>query len=426
MWDIIQSNRRKSVGLIFVLAAVLMGLGWAIGYTLDPAGGIPGVLAAMVVWVVMMLTSFAGGEAILLASAGARQVTHDDAPRLFNIVEEMKIASGLPAMPRVYVIESDVPNAFAVGLNPKRAAVAVTTGLMARLNRDELQGVVAHEIGHISNRDTLFMTLAGVTVGAVIMLTDLYLRGLRYGAGRSRRSSSRNSGQAALVMFVVALILSILAPILAQILYFACSRRREYLADASSAQFTRYPEGLASALEKIAVHPGGKLEVNRAVAPMFTVNPLAAAGAASNIFSSHPPTEDRIRVLRGMAKDSSLAAYEEAYRTTHRDQAVLGARNLTASVAGGIRPPSPQEPETGTAKQWRQVNDILHRVNQYSAILCPCGLKMKLPPGFDQKTVVCPRCGTRHDTSGAVLLSAAAAAATAAAQDKPLRPIYRS
>lgn len=429
MWDLIQNNRRKSVVLIFLLAAVLLGLGYAIGYTLDPSAGIPGVAVAMALWVIMMLVSVTGGEAILLASAGAREVTHNVAPQLFNIVEEMKIAAGLPAMPRVYVIESDVPNAFAVGLNPKRAAVAVTTGLMARLNRDELQGVVAHEIGHIANRDTLFMTLAGVTVGAVIMLADLYLRGMRYGLGGRRRSSGRGSGQAALVMFVIALVLAILAPILAQLLYFACSRRREYLADASGAQFTRYPEGLASALEKLMAYPGGRLEVNRAVAPMFTVNPLAAAGSVSTIFSTHPPTQDRIRVLRAMAKDASLAAYEEAYRATHRNHAIVGARNLAGSVAAGIRPPGPPEPETGAAKRWIGVNDVMNRVSQFSAIICPCGLKMKLPPGFDQKTVVCPRCGTKHDTSGAVLLAAAAAAGAAAQathDPPPMRPIYRS
>jgi heat shock protein HtpX len=397
MWEAIQANKRKSATLIILLAFVLMFLGYAIGGSFDPrAGGSLGVVIAMIVWLAMMLASVAGGEKILMASAGAREVDHDSAPQVFNIVEEMKLASGLPAMPRVYLIDSNVPNAFAVGLNPKRASIAVTTGLLARLSRDELQGVIAHEIGHISNRDTLFMTLAGVTVGAIILLADLYLRGMRFGSGRSR-NSSKGGGQAAAILFVLALILAILAPILAQILYFACSRRREYLADASGAQFTRYPEGLASALEKISAFQGEGLRVSKAVAPMFTVNPLSAASQGASIFSTHPPTADRIRVLRGMGKNSSLAAYEEAFRETHRDHSVIGARNLASSVENGVREPSATETKADSTRQWRTVQDLLQRVHQYSVIACPCGLNIKLPPAFDRKTVTCPRCGASHD-----------------------------
>ena len=194
MWEAIAINRRKSVLLIIFLALVLAALGGAVGsffISSDPSEGVfLGVLIAMIIWIVMLLTSFAGGEQILLATAGAKQISHDDAPQLYNIVEEMKIASGLPAMPKVYVIDSAVPNAFAVGLKPERAAIAVTTGLMSRLNRDELQGVVGHELGHIANRDTLFMTMAGVTVGAVVILADLFVRGLWFSGGSRRRSSS--------------------------------------------------------------------------------------------------------------------------------------------------------------------------------------------------------------------------------------------
>jgi len=178
MWQVIRANRRKSIILIIMMALVLGALGGVIGYYLQPRypedGIFYGVLAAMIVWIVMLLISTAGGERILLATAGAHEVKYDDAPQLFNIVEEMKIASGLPAMPRVFIIDNHVPNAFAVGLKPERAAVAVTTGLMSKLNRDELQGVIGHEIGHIVNRDTLFMTMAGVTVGAVVIIADLF------------------------------------------------------------------------------------------------------------------------------------------------------------------------------------------------------------------------------------------------------------
>jgi len=397
MWELIQANRRKSVLLIVLLACVLIGLGYAIGFSLDAQfGGFFGVAAATLIWVILTLTGLIGGERLLLATAGAREVTHADAPQLFNVVAEMQIAAGLPAMPRVFIIDNPAPNAFAVGLNPERAAVAVTTGLLARLNRDELQGVIAHELGHIANRDTLFMTLAGVTVGAIIMLADLYVRGLRFGGGRGRRSSSeRGGGQAAAIMMIVALVLSILAPLLAQILYFACSRRREYLADASSALFTRYPEGLASALEKIAGLQGGQLEVSRAVAPMFIVNPLAAAGSAANVFSTHPATEDRIRVLRNLGQDASFAAYEAAYRQVHEGRGVIGARSLGAVVPATVREPSAAAPaEPG--QQWRAAHQILQQASDYLAIPCACGVTLKVPADFGRPQVACPKCGTVH------------------------------
>ncbi|MCX6998484.1 MAG: M48 family metalloprotease [Kiritimatiellaeota bacterium] len=397
MWELIQANRRKSALLIVLLAGVLIGLGYLIGFSLDAQiGGFFGVAAATLIWVVLTLTGLLGGERLLLATAGAREVTHTDAPQLFNVVEEMQIAAGLSVTPRVFIIDNPAPNAFAVGLNPERAAVAVTTGLLARLNHDELQGVIAHELGHIANRDTLFMTLAGVTVGAIIMLADLYVRGLRFGGGRGRRSSSeRGGGQGAALMMIVALVFSILAPLLAQILYFACSRRREYLADASSAQFTRYPEGLASALGKIAGLQGGQLEVSRAVAPMFIVNPLAAAGSAANVFSTHPATEDRIRVLRGLGQDASFAAYEAAYRQVHAGHGVIGARSLGVAAPAAVREPSAATP-AGPGQPWRAAHQIMQQASNYCAIPCACGVTLKVPADFGRPRVACPKCGTVH------------------------------
>ncbi|HOW97045.1 MAG TPA: M48 family metallopeptidase [Kiritimatiellia bacterium] len=407
MWETIQSNKRKSAVMIVLLATVLMFVGYALGAALDPAAGVLGVLAAMVIWVVLTLTAFAGGEKMLLASAGAREVSREQAPQLYNLVEEMKIASGLPAMPRIFIMDSDVPNAFAVGLKPERAAVAVTTGLMARLNRDELQGVIAHEIGHISNRDTLFMTLAGVMVGAIVILADVFRRSLWYGGGRRRSSSSSKGGQAQAVIAIVAIVVAILAPILARLLYFACSRKREYLADASSAQFTRYPEGLASALDKISQFKPGALKVNQAVSPMFIINPLAATGGGLSLFSTHPPTADRIRVLRGMGKSASLAAYEEAFRAAHKGSGVIASRDLGASVEAAAR-----EGAAGAADpaaQWRSARDLLHQVNRFLVLPCACGLKIKLPPDFKDSSVTCPRCGTKHEVPVAELAAASAA-----------------
>jgi len=301
MWEAISANKRRSALLIGFLAVLLAIVGMAIGFLM---GGRPqtayfGAFIGMAIWGVLLLVNMMGGESVLLSSANAREITHDEAPQLYNIVEEMRIASSLPAMPRVFIIDTPVPNAFAVGLKPERACVAVTTGLLERLGRDELQGVVAHELGHISNRDTLFMTLAGVTLGAIVLLADAGMRMMFWGGGR-RRSSNKNGGAAMAILMLVAIVLAILAPLIARLLYFACSREREYLADASAAQFTRYPAALANALRKIATQQDPKqIPVNRVVAPMYVINPLAAAGSFS-IFGTHPPTEERIRRLLEM------------------------------------------------------------------------------------------------------------------------------
>jgi heat shock protein HtpX len=421
MWEAIAINRRKSVLLIIFLALVLAALGGAVGsffISSDPSEGVfLGVLIAMIIWIVMLLTSFAGGEQILLATAGAKQISHDDAPQLYNIVEEMKIASGLPAMPKVYVIDSAVPNAFAVGLKPERAAIAVTTGLMSRLNRDELQGVVGHELGHIANRDTLFMTMAGVTVGAVVILADLFVRGLWFSGGSRRRSSSQGGGQGAIIILIISIVLAILAPLLAQIIYFACSRKREYLADASSAQFTRYPEGLASALEKISAGQNKNFSKSRTLAPMFIVNPMAASGGGGGLFSTHPPTEDRIRVLRHMTAGSSLAAYEKAFRQLHHNAGVITPGNLQASKEGGIRQSSVKPEEHNPQKNLRDIKDVLHKTAGYGILACACGLKMKIPPNFKQREVKCPRCGRVHQIP-VEYLAASIAAGIGASQRK--------
>jgi heat shock protein HtpX len=411
MWEAIRSNRRKSVWLIILLAVTLSVLGAAIGVYLFPQqpqeGVFLGILVAMILWIVMLLISISSGERILLATAGAREVTHNDAPQLFNIVEEMKIASGLPAIPRVFIIDSSVPNAFAVGLKPQRAAVAVTTGLVSRLNRDELQGVIAHELGHIANRDTLFMTLVGVTVGSVIILADLFLRGMWYSSATGRRSSRSSGGQAQLVILVISIVLAILAPLLAQILYFASSRKREYLADASAAQFTRYPEGLASALEKISSAQSKNFNKSRTLAPMYIVNPLSATGTHRSLFSTHPPTQDRIRILRKMSGSVSLQAYEQAYRHWHGNESMLGSSALQNDQKQAIRQPSSSihNPQ----KNMRDIKDILHRLEGYAILTCSCGLKMKIPKGIEQPSINCPHCGTNHKIPAELLTLSAAA-----------------
>ena len=254
-----------------LMAAVLLLLGFIIGLGFFGAeGGFFGLMIATAIWIVLTLISFSSGDQILLAASKAKPVTHDVHPQLFNVVEEMKIAAGMPAMPKIYIINDPAPNAFATGRSPQTASVAVTAGLLARLNRDELQGVVAHEISHIVHRDILFVTLAGIMLGSIVLLSQVFLRGMFYSSmmGSRRRYSGggKGGGQAQLIMLIVAIVAAILAPIMAYLLYFALSRRREYLADAGAARLTRYPEGLASALEKIANDPSPQLAtVNKVI-----------------------------------------------------------------------------------------------------------------------------------------------------------------
>lgn len=410
MWEAIRANRRRSFFLIFAMAGILVFLGYAIGWYFAPQWAYVGVLAAVALWLFLLMMALAAGRGVLLSSVGAREIQHDDYPVLFNVVEEMTIAAGLPKMPKVYILDTDAPNAFAVGTENK-SAVAVTSGLLMRLSRDELQGVIAHEIGHIRNYDTRFMMLAGVMMGAIILIADSFVRGVFYSGGRGRRRSGGGGGGGGLIL-IVALVLAIVAPLLAQLLYFACSRRREYLADASAAQFTRYPSGLASALAKISQSASRMAKVNRAVAPMFTVNPLKGS-AAHSVFSTHPPTEDRVRVLHSMAGGAAYGDYETAYaEVTGRH--LLGQRTLAGSEPAEIRGPS-TEPEKGDLARARDAVDILHRMGGFLFLACACGLRIKVPPGYKQKEVHCPRCARTMPVPAAVAAMAGAAAAAEAA-----------
>jgi heat shock protein HtpX len=232
MWELIRANKRSSIVLMVLMAVVLMLLGFVIGMAFfGGEGGFFGLIIATAIWLVLTLISFSSGDQILLATSRAKPVTHDVHPQLFNIVEEMKIAAGLPAMPKIYIINDPAPNAFATGRSPKSASVAVTAGLLGRLNRDELQGVIAHEISHILHRDILFITLAGIMLGSIVLLSQVFLRGMFYSSMGSRRrysSGGKGGGQAQLVMMIVAIVAAILAPIMAYLLYFALSRRRAY------------------------------------------------------------------------------------------------------------------------------------------------------------------------------------------------------
>jgi heat shock protein HtpX len=392
MWEQIRSNQIRSIVLVAGMAVLLLLIGYFLGAALwgDPIGGL---FIALVIWVVMTLIGYFQGDSIFLALSGAKRIERDDHPRLYNIVEEMKIASGLLHMPAVYIIDDPAMNAFATGRDPKRASVAVTSGLLQKLNRDELQGVIGHELAHIKNRDVLLMTLCGVLLGTIVILAWYVSRMLFWGGMfGGRRSSSSGGGKAEIIILIVGIILMILAPIIAQLIYFAISRKREYLADASSAQYTRYPEGLASALEKLGGSRVQLQSANQALAPMYIINPFRKEGmAASDLTSTHPPISERVRILRSMGGGASFADYNNAYARVHKGGgSIIPASALAGAAAVGLRV---AEPEPGKLERAREVSDLMWRQNNYKTINCNCGTKLKVPPKFKKANVKCPHCG---------------------------------
>jgi heat shock protein HtpX len=413
LWEQIRANRRRSIVLITVMAAVLLAIGYTGAELLVPGGGIFGLIVAFFVWAVMMGMYFFASESILLHGAGARELQREDSPRLFNIVEEMKLASGLTFMPKIYLIDDPAPNAFAIGNKPENSAIAVTSGLMHRLNRDELQGVIAHEIGHLKNRDVQFMTLAAVMLGSIVVLAEIVRRALWYGGRGRGRSSSRGGGQAQAIILVVGLIFAILGPLFAQILYFACSRKREFLADACGAQFTRYPEGLASALEKISQSRNKLSFASKATAPMFIVNPFAASGEARSVFSTHPPTVERIRILRSMA-GASLADYEAAFRNA-KGGALIGAGSLQTAPKETIRPPSNE----GPIESRHTTRELIYRAYGYLSMRCNCGLVISVPQSYERNEIHCIRCGSILPVPTAKEVEALAAAQASLSRGAP-------
>jgi len=400
MWELIQANRRKSLFLFVSQGVVLILLGYLIGSTYYPdGGGFIGIFFALLIWGILSLVSYFSGSKILLAVSGAKEVTKEVHPQLFNVVEEMKISASLPVMPKIYIMNEVAPNAFATGIKPENSAVAVTAGLLARLNRDELQGVIAHEVSHIVNRDVLFMTFAGIMLGSIVLISQVFLRSLWFGGGRYSSKSSKSSGQGQMIIMIVAVVFAILAPIVAQLLYFAISRKREYLADASAVRYTRYPEGLASALEKISDNTIELKKANKVTAPMYIVNPLKPKGQKlSDLSSTHPPISERVRILRSISGGANYIDYQNAFNKVKRGtQNVIPSSGLADHTKIGLKEIAITSVPLGLNKQTkRDAGDIMMKVNKYSFVNCECGLKIKIPPGFNQKEFSCPRCGRKH------------------------------
>jgi len=299
MYEQITRNKWKSFFLILFFLCLIFAISWAFGEV--TGWGTQGLIIAGVIAVAMTFGSYYASDKIVLAISRARPVKKEDYPYLYNVVEGLAIAAGLPK-PRCYVIDDTAPNAFASGRNPENSVIVVTTGLLQKLNRAELEGVIAHEMSHIKNYDVLVQTLAVVMVGVVALLSDWTLRTFFWGGGRRRsRDKSSGGGNAAAILIVVALVLAILSPIIAQLLRLAISRKREFLADANGALLTRYPPGLASALKKLSEDREPLEAANKATAHLYIVNPLKnIKGRVNKLFSTHPPIEERISALEKM------------------------------------------------------------------------------------------------------------------------------
>jgi heat shock protein HtpX len=302
LYQAIARNERRTV-VVIVGALVFAGaLGFLFSWLIAGNGWV-GLVVALAISAALSYYSYRSGYRVVLATSRAREVTHEEEPRLHNVVEGLAIAAGLPK-PRVYVVPEQAPNAFATGPNPQNSHVAVTRGLLDTMNRVELEGVVAHEMSHVRDRDILLGTVVATLVGSVVLIAEFALRWFWWGGGIRRRGDGEGGGQGFLILAAVGVVLAILAPIFAAAIRGAMSRQREYLADAEGAMLTRYPPGLASALRKIAADTTPMRVANNATGHLWLNQPSRVPGESNhwfeNLFATHPPIQDRIRVLEEM------------------------------------------------------------------------------------------------------------------------------
>jgi len=296
IYDAVAANRWRTVALISVFTGLLIALGYVVGEVFAPGGGVAMVPAALGLSGVSATASYFAGDKLVLAQSQARELAAGEETQLRNIVETLSIGLGIPP-PRIYVIDDTAPNAFATGRDPKHASIAVTRGLIDKLDRTELEGVIAHELSHVGNHDIRVMLLVTVLVGTIALLSDWMFRSFAFGGGRRGRDRGGGGG----IILIIAIVLAILTPIIAMLIQFAVSRQREYLADASGALLTRYPPGLASALRKIAADKEALEVANKATASLYFANPLKdAPRAMDGLFDTHPPIAERIRRLEAM------------------------------------------------------------------------------------------------------------------------------
>ena len=295
MYNQIDSNKRKTWLLMTIFLIVIVLLGWVFGEAYDIGYG--GLVIALMIAVLMNLFSYFKGDKVALAISGAHPIQKENNPYIYSLVENLTIASGLP-LPKIHVINDPNINAFACGRDPRHASIAITTGAAEKLENEELEGVIAHELSHIKNYDIRLMTIVIVCVGVVTLMADFFLRAnFMFGGKRDR-----NSGNLGAILMIAGLVLAILSPVFATLIQLAVSRKREYLADASSSLLTRYPEGLARALEKIRDFNQPMKRANHATAHLYIASPFSGGGKKmAGLFATHPPIDERIAKLRGMA-----------------------------------------------------------------------------------------------------------------------------
>lgn len=294
MYSQITANKRKTILLITIFIIIILGIGYILSEYLGY--GYPMMALAFIISIITTLISYFHGDKIALRSSGAREIKKEDNPYVYRLVENLAITAGMP-MPRVYLIPSPALNAFATGRDPEHAHVAMTTGIVEALENEELEGVIAHELSHIQNYDIRVMTIVVVLVGGLALLADIFFRARLFGFG-GRNSDSRGSSGG--ILMIVGIVLMILAPLIGELIKLAISRKREFLADASGALLTRFPEGLARALEKIDQSKTPLQTASEATAHLFISNPFKKK-SLSHLFSTHPPAEERIKKLRSMA-----------------------------------------------------------------------------------------------------------------------------
>ena len=301
MYEQIAANKRKTALLVVGSIVFVVAVGWLIGYLFGI--GPVGIVIALVVALVLSISSYFYGDKMVLASTRARAVTKEEEPRLHNLVEGLAIASGLPK-PAVYVVPEQAPNAYATGRNPEHSSIAVTQGLLSLMDRVELEGVIAHEMSHIQDRDILLGTIVATLVGAAVLLSEFFMRSWWWGGFRGRRGGDSGGGAGELIVFIVGFALMALAPIAGQVIKLSVSRNREYLADAQGALLTRYPPGLISALEKLKTAPTAMSSANNATGHLWLNQPSRIQGdgrsTMERLFSTHPPLDERIRRLQEM------------------------------------------------------------------------------------------------------------------------------
>lgn len=457
MWQQIESNKKKSGILIFAMLGILLVLGACLGvlyscYYNPPTADsfetltdtelltlelamLQGIFYATIIWIILLVVAVVDGKKAILALNHAKKIPVGTNRILENVVAEMSIAAGLPKPPEIYIIDCMMPNAFATGMNPKNSAIAVTTGLLTTLDRDELQAVVAHEIAHIVNRDTMYMLFAGIMLGTIVLVSDCIIRSFS-GKNRSRSScsSGKGGGAAILIMLAVLIFAMIVAPLAARLLYFSLSKRREYLADACAVQYTRYPQGLATALAKISGSVYVFRDADKVTSAMYIVHPLDTVELHKNrysiwgdLFSTHPPTEKRIEILEKMT-GADFNAYNAAFgKTFRRRKPIMKKEDLYGVKPLEIKKPNKdkqtkvdgsfvagtvalatvgtladvKEKEAKALREQkkqefverkREALDTVWKANNYIFKQCSCGTKLKFPQEYRGQEISCPHC----------------------------------